>query len=743
MPQTKVLDAGNGVEILMDGYGKDRLGEIIEEGRTAYGESVKHRINFQRYFKKRFGVRPSITTWPWRNAANLHIPYIDKTIRRAKPKFIRLVEGVNPRVTMKSNIVGDDLQFVRAVERKFDDMLLEKAHIVERVALGADKMLERGSFIGKVVQEFTPVEVEEVFYMDRLPDSWKAMLSNQQITDDEIGYAIANRFDMDVDDNDNIHEIRAAIAQIRSGSRVVRFRRVIDKTDFPSLYIRDDLKIIRPYDTTDLGKARLIRDIMTMTERDIEAKGQSGVWDKNNVYELLNRIGSQAGRRDRMNYTGDKQKEYVETLEDIREGVYPTGGLPDIDEYYTYFKWPGDRLPMPSVLTINSSNTDLPLRFIKYPYVDQYGNPDDWPFGQVMFEIVSERSHSQRGIPMMLDSIQTELTNNHNAKQNHMTIATSLNIKAKKNSNISTNWIPGQPLWVQRMDDVDVLQIGSKDVSFDNEEKSLLSWGESYMGLVDNPMTTGGPSQDARTEKEIEKISDIQDDVAYGDVVIFQLGMQKIYQSMYNRWLQYGPESFSIQMADGTLSTIEKEEIRRRFVLRPTGNLGNSSTTKRRNDALVRLKMYNGDQFINQYELRKQALMLDDERVAETLLLTPTDVQQSHTERQIMEIAMMNMGYTSVPKMSDDDDAHVKVIDDFIQDPVKSRNLNPDRLESILNHRQAHLLAKDRKQRASTRGGRLQQEVGNVAQGITGREARNAVPADKLTSVNAGSQPSG
>lgn len=738
MAQSKVLDAGNGVEILMDGYGRDRLQEIIQEGKTAYGETEKHRINFQRYFKKRFGIRPTITTWPWRNAANLHIPYIDKTIRRTKPKFLRLVESVNPRVTFKSNLMGDDLGFVRAVERKFDDMLLEKLKLVGKVALGADKMLERGSFIGKVVQEFTPCEVEEVFYIDRLPDSWKSLLQNPQTTDDEIGYAILNRYSMDESNQDDILQIRDAIGQFRGGQRVIRFKRIIDKTDFPSLYIRDDLKIIRPYDTTDIEKSRLIRDIMTMTSRDIQAKGESGVWDKDNTYELLNRIGDQASRRDRVNYTGDRQQEYVESLEDIREGVYPYGYLPDVDEYYCYFKWPGDRLTYPSVLTINSSNTDLPLRFIKYPYVDQYGNPDDWPFSQVMFEIVNDRSHSSRGVPQMLDSIQTELTNNHNAKQNHMTIATSLNLKAKKNSNISTQWIPGQPLWVQRMDDAEILQIGPKDVSFDNEEKSLLAWGESYMGLMDNPLTSGGPSQDARTEKEIEKLGDIQDDVAYGDVVIFQLGMQKIYQQIYNRWLQYGPEHIPIQMASGEIMTIEKEEIRRRFILRPTGNLGNSSTKHRKNDALIRLKLFDGDQFINQHELRHQALMLDDERVAETLLLSPTEAHQSQVERQIMEIAMINMGYTSVPKLADDDDSHLKTIDDFVNDPVKMRNFNPDRLPDLLNHRQAHLLAKDRKKRESTRGGRLQQEVANTAKGVFGRQARNSTPADKLTSQTAG-----
>ena len=102
-----------------------------------------------------------------------------------------------------------------------------------------------------------------------------------------------------------------------------------------------------------------------------------------------------------------------------------------------------------------------------------------------------------------------------------------------------------------------------------------------------------------------------------------------------------------------------------------------------------------------------------------------------------MEIAMINMGYTVVPKLSDDDKAHVAVIDNFINDPNKMRNFNPDKLTDLLNHRQAHLLALNRKQRATTRGGRLQQEVSKVAQGQYGRQARNSQAPEDLSLATA------
>ena len=723
MAETAIVDSDNRTDLM----NHDFVTAVVEQANTAEGARQKHIQNFERYYKKRFGIRPTRSNWPWLNAANLHLPLIDKSIRQAKPKFIRLLEAVNPMATLMSNILGDDLKFVMAIERKFDHMMRFDMKILEKYILGVDKMLEKGYYLAKVVQEFTPIEINETVVVSNLPDEFQQLFANGN--DDDIGFALADRFDMDPDDDNDVAQIKIAIAQLRGGKDILKFKRKKDLTDFPSMFIRDPIKILVPSYTTDIQTAQWIRDRMTLSFDSIFSKAQSDVWHKGNTLELLKRLDSNTSRRDKPQ-TGaphTRQTE-VERLEDIRTGINrPHTSLPDVDEYYFWYHWKGDRLPHPSVLTLHSGHTDLPLRFIKYPYVDTFGRPDLWPIAQVSFEIVSDKYHSQRGFPQMLDSLQTEITNNHNAKQNYLAIATSLNIKAKRNANVSTNWIPGQPLWVNRMDDAEVMQFGEKhDASYDNEERILLGWAEGYIGL-ENALSRDNSLTEPRTKAEVDKISAIQDEVSYGDSVVVQIGNNKIFNMIWNRWMQYGPDKIKIITPDTGVSEIHKDEIRTRFKLVPTGNVSNSALDSRRQKAIGRLQLYKDDPFINQFELRRQALELDDERLAQILLVPQSEVIQGQVERQILEISMISAGYTVVPKLSDDDATHISVIEDFFGDEKKNKNFPPERLEALILHREAHKLSLEKKKRATSRGGRIQQEISNVAQGTFGREARNAI----------------
>ena len=192
--------------------------------------------------------------------------------------------------------------------------------------------------------------------------------------------------------------------------------------------------------------------------------------------------------------------------------------------------------------------------------------------------------------------------------------------------------------------------------------------------------------------------------------------------------MQYGSSSIKIQGPDGSVVDIDKDEIRRRFKLRATGTLFNSSPSQNENKAIQRLQLYANNPNVNQAELVRQALLADDERLAEILFVPVGESQQNQIERQIQEIGFMARGYTSIPKLSDDDQTHIQVIDDFLQDPKKNRSFPEDRIEVLMNHRKAHILALEKKKRATSKGGRLQQEIANTARGFSGRQARQAIP---------------
>lgn len=188
--------------------------------------------------------------------------------------------------------------------------------------------------------------------------------------------------------------------------------------------------------------------------------------------------------------------------------------------------------------------------------------------------------------------------------------------------------------------------------------------------------------------------------------------------------MQYGPDTIKYVGGAGEEKEVQKMEIKNRFKMVPTGNIGNVSKTQRLGRAQARYQLFGGNPMINQGELIKDLLINDDERLVDRLYVPQANAQEGQIERQIQEMDFIGKGYTVVPKPTDDDALHMQTIDNMLQDPLKRRSFPADRLEALKNHRDAHEVAQQHKQRASTKDGRAQQEVEKTAQGAGGREAR-------------------
>lgn len=705
---------------------------ICSRSQKYDNERERHLLNHERWFKKRFGIRPASVNWPWPGASNLHLPLIDKTIRRSKPNFYNAIIGVTPTVTFKSTVTGDDLQMVRGIERRFDDMLHDEMEIFRPLAHGVDKMLERGYFTVKVIQEFFPEVVEEkVNIKEKFSPEVQDFIYSPETTEDQLIEEMAKQFDMDLDDDSDKGQIQSAIDQIKRGENIIKFQRSITKHPHPSLFVKEAANIIVPPDTCDIRDSRMIEDRIPMTCEDILERIESGKWDKDNGYELLRDLGYNTENPEESRTGTNPDKKENARLEEAREGVEGMSEeLPIISEFYVWFRWPGDKLPSRCVLTCSRKHPKLPLRFRKYKYEAVDGTPAKWPFAQVTFEVVGDRYHSPRGYAQMLDSLQTELVNNHNAKQNYMSIANSMNFKVKKTANIATGWIPGQPFYVNRMDDVEEMNIGQRDLSFDNEERILKGWAEEYIGLLDQTLVqpTGGGMGGAanpRTKAEIDAVQAITVSVAGSDLQIFQiLGMNVVYRMIWERWMQYGPDKIKYIDGMGNEKEVDKQEIKNRLKMMPTGNIGNVSKQTRLARAANRFQLFNGNQRVNQGELIKDYLVNDDDRLIERLYVPEANIQQAEIERQIFENTMIGQGYQIVPKPEDDDATHMQVIDDLLKDPIKRSKFPADMIEKLVDHRSAHDTALQHKKKASTKDGRAQQEVAKVAMGAQGREAR-------------------
>lgn len=688
---------------------RSEIDSLVHEAGVHFGRTSTWRSNQLRWYKKRYGIRPAFVNHPWPRAANLHIPLVDKTIRRSKPNFMNLIT-VNPTVTFGARGTFLDQTTIRLIENDFHEMLHDhdRMDIFIPVSLAVDRMHQNGFGTLKCVQEFVPHPVDEHVEVRRLPKQVNEFIINPTTSAGDIMLTFAEQFGLDVEDRHDIEELIKLVKQFKAGQPILRFERIIDTAAHPTIVSRRPQDIICPIDTHRIEKARWIEDKMAFTPLEVEQRGETNQWDQTNVKLLLERHRGDAAQNDSDMETRE---------EEFRQGVH--GGtlrtIP-ISEFYHWFRWPGEKHFTKSVLLIDPKNTDLPLKFIKYNYVRIDGKIAEWPYRDIFFEITSERRLSPRGFPQMLDSLQTEITNNHNAKQNYNTIAQSLNFKVRRGSNARTEWIPGQPIYVSRMDDIEQLSIEAKDASFDNEEQILTRWAESYIGQLTSVLTSEQRLLEPRTKAEVDEISQAESQIFSLDVLVFQHCMLGVYKMVWERRMQYAPRVISLTRADGSVTDIETDIIKR-IPLKPTGQVGNSNPQLRLAKARQRRTELTGNPFINQFELIEDALLLDDPRVAERLLKPPNAVVQSELERQILEIDFMNKGFTSVPKPADDDATHMAVIDEMLTNPEKRRTVNPRAVERIVNHRKAHVFQKDLKDRRQNRGQRELQLVAQIAKG--------------------------
>lgn len=704
---------------------QDKLGQLMNDIATEDSNRQTNILMSSRWWKKRFGIRPQTVTWPWRNASNLHIPLTDKTIRRAKPNFANLVGSNYPTIVLESDVLGDDQNLVRAVEREFQKVNFdeEKMNAFPKICWGIDMMLERGRFITKVVQEFSPQVQKVNLIVKNLTPEMLQFLFDPKTSDSMLAYEISLRYNMKLDDKNDIDQIKIAIKQLRAGKDTISFERKFNQTPFPTLVIRDPNTVLFPQDTTFLiGGARWIRDRVYLSDNDIISRIEGGQWDKENGNRLLDE-GLKEAREFGSNRLPPDNIQQV--YEQQREGISPqrSTGLHCFDEIYFFKRFPGEQLARRCVLTVQPDHEELPLRLIDFPYVQPDGTPEEWPFDQVQFEIVGDRAYSPRGYPQILDSLQTEITNNHNAKQNHMQIANNLNLKAKRNSGVSTQWVPGQPLWVNRMDDATEINIANKDQSYAAEETALMGMAEGYIGLLDQNLTNMTGTPERRTKAEVDAVSALQAQVASLDVRIFQSCMQRVYRKVWNRWIQYGPDSIPIMAPDGGVRQVSKEQIRG-WKVRTVGDIFSTNRQLKSNRYWGIMEKTAGSPYIDGYKMLLNCMSLEDERLAMDVMRTPEEAQQVQVERFADDISRINDGYTVIPRPSDDNQIALQVIKNYLQDPKKRRNLYQDRMGSIVDFYKAHELAAEKKKQATTRGGRAEQEVAAVAQGASGREAR-------------------
>lgn len=617
----------------------DWVQSLVTEVNAAQNDRSTWEVNLARFFKKRYGLRHGTKTSPWPGASNTHIALTDEKIRKLKPNYMNLAFEGTPLVTMFP--VNGTPQEAAASAETFMDWLLRfymdtvpGKNYFESMSLVTDWMLEKGFSIAKVIWHFQSRTITKVVDIDALPQQIKDVIEDPDLSDEELGLLLSQQSGLDLTDEEDKDQIEKAVKAFRNGDKFIPLKIEVEIYNGPRVIAVPPKDIIVPSDTTDVESARFIAHRMWMTMEELQQAELDGKYE--NTSEVVPGVGPGNAS------SSSSSLSVLENAKANKEGVHlflQNSNLAEIWEIYTWFDIDGDGSPEKVVLTIDANSQTI-LRLIEFPYDHQ-----KWPFIVYRNELNDDRWYSPRGIPEMLDHYQTIVTNQENAKLDRMTLANSLQFKYRIGSvNPSQiRFIPGQGIPVQRMDDLQELPISNLDASFDTEMAKIRGLAEQLIGQPDLSAGSLQKPQERRTAFEVSEVVALGRQVFSYDARLFNNSLQKMYDQIFDLWMQYGPDEVWVGATGSPPFKLTREQILGNFVMTPNGEISLLSRTVEVNQALQQLQIALSDQSgaVNQYEFWVNYLYKADPKMAKKGLNTREQfaaTQQQRFQQQQAEL---------------------------------------------------------------------------------------------------------
>lgn len=630
-------------------------------------------------------------TFPWKGSSNIVMPTIDKTIDRLKPEVVGLVTGARPPVTVLST-TSEGMNQATNVEWWFDWLIrIGSPYFRREVVYGADDFLSMGRAVMKTFWGYETRPTHETLVPFRLPERFARLrvvktkdevqkeidrangqthvLTRKEFNDNledpapgvpGIKTAIAVEYDLDPEEPSDKEAMNQIIDWFRQGMpEPLTIKKRDTAVDAPRAIEVHPFDLVIPTSTTDLEDAARIPYRLYLSERQMRQKVLDSGWNRGAVDYIIEEHGRQQ-KRGSHRWSDTYQMELAR-----RENItYRPYGEYEILEVCCWYSFTEHGREEKAIALVDIDYPEVPLKV--YPYQRPSGK---WPYHTAVFEQNKRRYYSPRGVTEKLLDIDEEITFQHRAKLNRMTIANAPTFLYRTNRGFypqTIKWIPGQFVGCIDTSDVAPLPVPNLDMSFDREEAILRTWGEEYIGGTDyglaNPLSN---LNEPRTATEIRGIQGSAQRALSLRGGSWQDMMGEIYQEFFDLWHQWGPEEVWVRVTGQPPMKFTKEELQGDFLFIPTGVIGevdkelDAAKKLARIQVLMQVAETNalGDRYeLNIAEAVKDWLESDDLRVAKRVLRerSPEEIQEIVQERQRQEQlkqAALNNIPQSIPEL--------------------------------------------------------------------------------------------
>lgn len=543
-----------------------------DEDRTYWKEKMVVAVN------QRLGVK-RYSEYPYPGAPDIPLPETDKLIKKQVPNLV--LSAWSPKemciVDIKSGYAERPEWKEKAKKSQAAmNTLLRSKQLgwFNKLYLAADYAKQHGHCIFKVREEFRSREVNKVIDLDEYPEDIIKQL--KRMPKAGLRKFIADRFFLNVDDEDDIKAIDDAIDQLKSGERVIEF--IVEEIEsFPTVDVPLPTKIIVPSYTTDINNATRITYEYFLSRQVLEGMMEQEIFRVKDLDSMA------------LSTTDD---DILEIQKSRNEGVGDNTAIKElfrIHETVTYYRekdtdsW--QRWVFVTLADVGDAEESL-LQDNEFPYEFSGWNYEKWDN-----ERKDERYYNARGLPEQIRAYQDimERSINNMLIRDEMINTPMwevLNTSQLMNSKI--RFAPGDKLPVKSIGG-EIAPIGIQsqhDVSSDRIMQLIKANVEEYQSSSDLLFRNASNAGGGKTLGEIQTGIQQNSGPLNLEVISWNECLTRVYQKMFEIMKERLGESIWVEGIEVT-----REDFNFPAEIRSNGDLEVSNQAMATQKAFARLNV--------------------------------------------------------------------------------------------------------------------------------------------------------
>ena len=300
---------------------------------------------------------------------------------------------------------------------------------------------------------------------------------------------------------------------------------------------------------------------------------------------------------------------------------------------------------------------DIPLRKqMKVPYDN--GQP---PFVSCLYEVTDGGWYSPRGVCEILGQFELALTKTWNERLDASTLFNKPLFKAERDlpNSVNLRMNPGQILPFG----IAPVQMPSVPMDFDKEMMQTQSVAEQRVTVPDFGIIS---DRDRRTATEIESINAQSQQNMDLRLRLFRHGLGVLYRHAWSLLIQYDSKDLQYRFLEDSLQ-IDPVALHDEYQIEPRGGMDMVSRAMLLNRAVQRKQLFVNSPWINQVELDKSILEIEDPALVPRLVQDPNEQVTNEAEDEQRIIPALMLGQVILPKPGQNYEVRIGVLMQFLE----------------------------------------------------------------------------